>query len=429
MRTIVQLTPIEGLNALFHLRILAIICQVSVITLAVWGLSLELPLTPMFITVASLALWNAAVFWRLRMQWAATHQEVLLNLAVDATALTFLLYWAGGASNPFVSIYLIPIAIAAAALPVRHVWAISLTCIACYSFLVFFYTPLPPAHERFGEAFNLHVLGMWVNFILSAILMAVFVAGIAAAVRRRDQSLAMAREKALGNENIVALGTLAAGVAHELSTPLSSMTMVVDGLMERHASDAPLQRDLALVKSQIDVCKERLNETLASAGHHRSEGGRAMSLHGFCDRLLDQWRVIRPEIELQVHYTEPFAETIILAEQTIAQSIANLLNNAADASLENGSQQVTVSISGLDRQLRIHIDDEGKGVTAEQTEKAGRVSFSTKESGFGIGLVLSNASLARFGGEVVLNNRTGSGTRTEITLPLDELTIAEHPDE
>jgi two-component system sensor histidine kinase RegB len=378
----------------------------------------------MLLTVAFLAMWNMAVYWRLRKPWAATHLEIFLNLAVDNTVLTLLLYWAGGASNPFVFIYLVPIAIAAAALPARHVWAMSLMCAAFYSCLMLFYTPLPPVPERFGGDFNLHVIGMWVNFILSAVLMAVFVAGIAGAVRQKDRSLSKAREEALNNEKIVALGTLAAGVAHEISTPLSTMTVVVDELIDSLRGDEALSPDLDLLRKQIDVCKERLRDLLASAGHTRSEGGHAMPLRGFCDRLLDRWQVIRPEIELTVSYKEPFQDVTILAEQTLAQSITNLLNNAADASLENGSEHIAVVLYSADQRLEILIDDEGKGITQAQTEQASRAFFSTKRSGFGIGLVLANASLGRLGGEVLLKGAPKQGTRTEISLPLRDLIIS-----
>lgn len=425
LRTLSQLTPNRGLQALFWLRTFAVLAQATVIALALWGLSLDLPLAPMLFIVFGLAVWNAAVYWRLGKPWVATHLEILLNLAVDATALTLLLYWAGGATNPFVSLYLVPIAIAAAVLPGRYVWAISVLCIACYSFLMLFYTPLPPVHERFGGDFNAHVFGMWVNFLLSAALMALFVAAMANAVRRRERELSKAREEALSNEKIVALGAMSAGVSHEISTPLSTMTMVIDELMERPNQDESLYQELNLLRQQVDVCKEKIKEVLDSAGHSRSEGGRAMPLRRFIERLLDRWQVVRPEIEFKATYREPFFNPTILAEQTIAQSITNLLNNAADATLESGSRHIDITLLSDESRLVVQIDDEGRGITAEQSEQAGRVSFSTKQSGFGIGLILSNASLGRFGGEVLLKSRPRRGTRTEVSLPLQDLIIDE----
>ncbi len=419
------MTPNRGLEALFWLRTFAVLAQVTVIALAVWGLSLNLPLTPMLVTVAGLAIWNAAVLWRLGQPWVATHLEIALNLAVDAVALTLLLYWAGGATNPFVSLYLVPVAIAAAALPGRFVWAISFLCVACYSLLMLFYTPLPSVHERFGGDFNAHVFGMWVNFLLSAAFMALFVAGMAKAVRRRDHELAEAREAALNNERIVALGALSAGVSHEISTPLSTMTIVIDELAARTHQDESVYKELDLLRGQVNLCKERITEVLDSVGHSRSEGGHGMSLRGFLGQLLDRWRIVRPEIEFETVYREPFSNPVILAEQTIGQSITNLLNNAADATIENGGKHIVVAFSSKDGVLVVEIDDEGAGISAEQGRQVGTLAFSTKESGFGIGLILSNASLGRFGGKVLLKSRPGGGTRTEVNIPLRGLTIHE----
>ncbi len=427
MNSIASMSPTKSLKALFWLRTFTILGQLSVIALVETKLAMALPLMPILITVGGLALWNLAAYWRQSKPWETTQLEIFINLAIDATALTFLLYWSGGATNPFVSLYLIPIAIASAALSARYIWSTSLICILYYSFLMLFYTPLPPMHGDYGSDFNAHVFGMWVNFILSAALMATIVAGISQAIHKRDQSLAKAREDALGNEKIVAMGTLAAGVAHEISTPLSTMTMLADELLHVPDPDQRLHPDLILMRKQIDICKERIKELLTHAGHTRSEGGAAVLLRQFIERIVDQWQLMRPEIEYTLSFNEPFQNPVILAEQTIAQSITNLLNNAADATLEKGNKHVLISLSNIQQVLNIQIDDEGPGITPALADQIGKVPFSTKASGFGIGLVLSNASLGRFGGEVTLSNRPKQGVRTEIKLPLNELIIEGNP--
>ncbi len=427
MNSIASMSPTKSLKALFWLRTFTILGQLSVIALVETKLAMELPLMPMLITISGLTLWNLAAYWRQSRPWETTQLEIFINLAVDATALTFLLYWSGGATNPFVSLYLIPIAIASAALSARYIWSTSLICIIYYSFLMLYYTPLPPMHGDYGSDFNAHVFGMWVNFILSAALMATIVAGISQAIHKRDQSLAKAREDALSNEKIVAMGTLAAGVAHEISTPLSTMTMLADELLHVPDPDQLLHPDLILMRKQIDICKERIKDLLDHAGHTRSEGGHALLLRQFIGRVVDQWQVMRPEIECTLSFNEPFQNPVILAEQTIAQSITNLLNNAADATLENDNTHIVVSVLNTQQELNIQIDDEGSGITPGLADQIGKVPFTTKESGFGIGLVLSNASLGRFGGEVTLTNRSVQGVRTEIRLPLNELIIEESP--
>ncbi|MCF6355973.1 MAG: ATP-binding protein [Candidatus Polarisedimenticolaceae bacterium] len=420
------MSPSRSLKALFWLRTFTILGQLAVVALVKIELAMELPLLPILTAIGALALWNLAAYWRQRQPWESTQLEIFMNLAVDITALTFLLYWTGGATNPFVSLYLIPIAIASAALSARYIWLTSLLCVAYYSFLMLFYTPLPPIHSDYGSDFNAHIFGMWINFILSAILMATIVAGISRSIHQRDKSLAKAREEALGSEKIVAMGTLAAGVAHEISTPLSTMTMITDELLHLPDPDQQLHPDLMLMRKQIEICKERIKELLDHAGHSRSEGGHAVPLRQFINRIIDQWQLMRPEVECGVHLNEPFQNPTILAEQTIAQSITNLLNNAADATLEEGSKRVIINISNVQQELVIQIDDEGPGISPEIASQMGKIPFSTKASGFGIGLALSNASLGRFGGGVTLTNRAGQGARTEVKLPLHELIIEEN---
>jgi two-component system sensor histidine kinase RegB len=201
------------------------------------------------------------------------------------------------------------------------------------------------------------------------------------------------------------------------------MTMIIDELMLRPEQDESLHHDLTLLKGQVDSCKQKIQQLLESAGYSRSEGAKATALRRFVVQTLDGWQVIRPEIEFNVIYVEPFDNPVILAEQTIAQSLINLLNNAADASIENDSRKIHILVNSRDQTFVMQIDDEGKGITPEQTQRAGVVSFSTKASGLGIGLILSNASLGRFGGEVALETRPEGGTRTLISLPLKELII------
>ena len=424
MNTIAQLTPITILRSLFWLRCIAVTGQSAAVVFAHQALGVDLPLLPVALCIGSLLAWNAIVWWRLRQTWIATHIEVFLNLAVDTFALTGLLYLSGGATNPFVSLYLVPVAIGAAGLPTRYVWSILAMCAGFYSFLMLQYTEMPAAHRHMETDFNTHVVGMWVNFLLSALLVAVFVAAIATAVRQRDLSLSRAREKALNDEKIVALGTLASGVAHEISTPLSTMTVLVDEMLSEERDKSASREDLEMLRDQISICRKGIATLLDSAGHSRSESARALPLRQFIADSLQQWQTIRPEISLTTHFEQPFEDPQVLAEQTIAQSIINLLNNAADASLENGGNRVELHLSSQQRQVRIQIDDEGKGITPKQAEQSGSAFVSTKEGGFGIGLVLSNATLARFGGEVSLSRLARGGTRTDILLPLERLLIS-----
>lgn len=129
--------------------------------------------------------WNALVFWRLRWLRGVSHGEVAVNLAVDIAAFTAVLYLTGGPTNPFVSLYLVPIALAATSLPARYAWSIGGLCGAGYTLLLAQHVPLPSVQGRFGGDFDLHVLGMWVNFLVAAALIVFFVGPTVERVGRR----------------------------------------------------------------------------------------------------------------------------------------------------------------------------------------------------------------------------------------------------
>src|SRR3569833_1451165 len=138
---------------------------------------------------------NQATVLRLwRHATRVTEQELFLHLLSDVLILTALLHFTGGSTNPFVSLFLVPLTLAAAALTGRYTWAVAAAAVCCYSLLMVWYVPLPHQH---GDNFTLHVLGMWFGFVLSAVLISYFAVKMNATLRARELALASAREERL----------------------------------------------------------------------------------------------------------------------------------------------------------------------------------------------------------------------------------------
>jgi len=411
--------PIGILRLLFWLRAFAIVAQCAAVWVAQYVLAAPLPIRPIVVTVGALALWNVLGFRDLYSDRRVRHGEVALHLIVDVAAFTSMIYFTGGYTNPFVSLYLLPISLAAASLPAAYAWSIGALCGVCYSLVWRWHVPLPPVNERFGSDFDLHVAGMWVNFLIAATLIVFFVGRTARVLRRRDEELAALRESALRDQQIVELGTLAAGTAHELNTPLSTLAILVEELNE--TASTPAQREhLSVMAEQIQSINERLNRIASSVGAARSEGARQVGLRAYLEELVEQWRGAHPEIDLGVTFDLPEADTLIVAEATIGQVIRNVLDNAAHATLANGRGSVAVHVRCRGTRLDIAVIDEGAGLDPSLREIGLRV-VSTKERGLGIGLLLSRAALERFGGRIELANRPAGGVEAQIHLPLDEL--------
>lgn len=410
----------SNLRRVFVLRGIEIGALVLALVLAHRVLELPLMLPPIVAVLVLLALVNLFTWWRLRRAWPVADGEFFGQLLVDVFAVTVLLYYSGGSTNPVVSLYLMPLVIAAITLPAAYTWAMALLTAACYTLLMFNYYPLMPKSGDYSTAIYLHLTGMWLTFVLSAFLIAFFVVRMSHAIRERDRMLAAAREETLRNERIVALGTLAAGAAHELGTPLSTMAVVARELQREYTTPPELAEDLQLLREQVDNCKHILSGMLASAGQTRLEDageGDGVALDAYFDELLEKWRLMRPGAAAATHWRGPRPAPTIMAEPTLSQALLNLLNNAADAS--PGS--VEIEVDWDDSRLFLDIRDRGPGLSPEAVQRAGQPFFTTKGHGIGIGLFLANATIERLGGKVALLNRDGGGAVTEVRLPLSKL--------
>ena len=411
-----------NLGRLVVLRNIAIAGQAVTLAVVVYGMDMSLPVLPMTGVMLALACVNLLTWWRLRSPAPVTDAGLFGQLLLDVIALTVLLYYSGGSTNPFVLMYLMPITLTAAALPGIFSWLMAAITVACYSLLMVSYRPMPHVHSQHGSEFDLHVMGMWLGFVVSAGLIAYFVVKMGQTLRDRDAALAALREDQLRNERILALGTLATGAAHELGTPLSTMAVLLKEMERDAGNDAVLSGELGILRDQVNRCKHILSSLSASAGHARAEAGSGMPLDDYLQKLLADWRVMRPTARLEDVCDGTRPAPRILTEQTLSQAIINILNNAADAS----PGQIEMQAHWDARELRIDICDRGAGLAPAVEQNAGTLFFTTKEPGhgLGLGLFLAHATLNRFGGQVELFNREGGGACTRLILPLSSLLVS-----
>ena len=155
-------------ETLAWLRLCAFPAQALTVAIVAFGLRMAIPLAPLALGIGALAAFAAFAFWRLRQPWPVRPAEAFGHIAVDIGVLAWLLYFSGGVTNPFVSLLVVPIALAAAALPLRYVIAVAGLAAACYVFLVPWHVALPPPHAAGAGGFNLHVAGTAANFAVIA---------------------------------------------------------------------------------------------------------------------------------------------------------------------------------------------------------------------------------------------------------------------
>lgn len=382
-----------------------------------WALPLDGGiLTALFLLI----LFNAWSLWRLRRQSQVGEGDLLWQLVVDVVLMTLVFARSGAASNPFVSWYLVPLAIASATQGLRFALALSAFTGLAYSFLLAQSQALPwftshagwaqaTAHMH-AESFSWHVLGMWLNFILSAGIITFFVSRMSGALRDQDQALALQHERLLQHEQVVALGALAAGAAHELGTPLSTMTVIARDLDTELANHFPadnrVREDVAILRQQLALCREVLQSL-----REQTLSPPRMDLSDYLHALVERLRVLHPACCFELSPALPALS--VQPPATLAQVLTSLLDNAAQAAHSRVGLTVLAQTAGC----VIRVQDDGPGISPEIHARLGQAFVSSRENGLGLGYFLSHATINQLGGRLQFSSPAAGGTLTELYLP------------
>ncbi|MSP86255.1 MAG: HAMP domain-containing histidine kinase [Methylotenera sp.] len=420
-----------NMQRLIMLRSVVMVC-LSLVIFILRQTSVPLPVLPLSLAIVALGLFSLVAWWRLKhtqqTHQAITQQELLLQLLGDIAALSVLFYFSGGYSNPFIWMYLLPVTVAAVALRAAYAWAVASLSITCYTLLMFYHVPLSHLHlhahvdGQSAVQLDIHLVGMWIGFVVSSIIVAIFIARIGQNLRDYDKTIAAVREKALESERMLALGTLATSAAHELGTPLATMAVVSKELSQEYASQPELLKQLEILQKQVSRCKEILSSITRNAGQTRAESGHGLPISEFILEAIQRWRDTRPATELLVTMPSSGFDPMILIDRTLTQAILNLLDNAADESPE----RIVFEADWTEKLLTIQIRDFGRGLSTETKRQLGTPFFTSKnEEGMGLGVYLTQTTLARYDGELSLNNHAEGGVLTSVKLPLAKLKVAQ----
>jgi two-component system sensor histidine kinase RegB len=407
---------LDNLRNLLLIRSIALLGQIGVLVYVLMVSRTTAGLLGPVVSLAALGLLTMGTLWRTTRPWPVADQEFLAQLLLDVLGWTALMYFTGGANNPFVSYYIVPLVIAAAVLPWRYTWMVAAASLLAYSLLLYVYRPFPlftpHAAMGHGDGANVHILGMWFNFLFSVCLITYFVVRMAATLRHQETQAVRRREERLRNDQIMAVASLAAGTAHELGTPLSTMTVLVDEILEDGDLGQQAREDCLVLREQLRQCRSTLAELSRTAELPATGERRRMAVGDFARGVVERWAVRRPGMVYDFDCAGP--GPAVELDLTMDQALENLLNNAADS----GSERVKVSVEWDRKAARISVRDRGPGVPPELLESLGKPVIHADRSGLGIGLMLSQASVERHGGSIELRNLREGGALATLTLPL-----------
>lgn len=363
-----------------------------------------------------------------RSSLLAVRRHVYLQIAVDLAILTALLHFSGGITNPLALFYLFHAFIAALVLSVRAAVVVALASLGLLIALGFTeragWLPHHALRIALIDLRQVSPLGLWLLVFAYATTLAFsiyFVATVLARLRRQERELVrLGRHLAL-SEKLASVGTLAAGVSHEINNPIGVIRAKVQILRYRIEDSDPAEKLLAEL-DVIDKHARRIGQITAGLLQFSRETP-------FELRDVDPAQLVREAadlvrvpfqaagVELQVGEVPPGIGSVRGSPNHLLQVLINILLNAKDAS-PRGSV-VALGCEHRGKEVAFDVRDHGVGIPVAHLEKVFDPFFTTKDvdKGTGLGLAISHGIVERHQGRIEVESEVDRGTLFRIVLP------------
>jgi two-component system sensor histidine kinase RegB len=408
---------------LIELRWIAVVGQVTTIAGAILVFHVSLPLVQMLQVLACLIAFNIASHLRWHEKRPVTNRELFAALLVDVAMFTLQLYLSGGTTNPFAFLYLLQVIISAVLLEAWSTWTIVGITLACLAWLAVFAKPLALPFDHARGIGSLYVQGMLICFALNAALLVIFVSRISNTLRTKAAQLADLRQRAAEEDHIVRMGLLASGAAHELGTPLATLSVILGDWkrMPEFKKNPELLEEIAEMQTQLKRCKSIVSGVLLAAGETRGESAARTTIRTFLDQLVDEWKASRP-VHGFTYNNEIRDDVPVVFDSALRQMVDNVLDNALEASPDWVGLDARVE-NGI---LSLSVTDAGPGFAPAMLAQFGKPYQSSKgRPGGGLGLFLVVNVARTLGGSVAASNLPEGGALVKLTLPLSAIALEE----
>ncbi len=403
-------SPVVAHLWLTRLRWAAFVGEGAFVTLADRAFHIPLAIGPLAALLLLTAVSN--LYIRFKPRVVETQARVWVVLLFDSLVLTAVLWLSGGAANPFTVFYLVLVALGALLLDTER--AVAIAVVTSLGFASLFLAGNTPASVALhhGPAFTLHLQGMWLAYACSASFVTFFVTKIVRALRERDAEVMVLQRRNAQAEKLASLSTLAAGAAHELGTPLSTIAVIAKEL-QNAASTSELESDARTIRAEIERCRMIVAKLAARAGDSVGEVARSVTLDNVVDDLRRELGDRASHVSFAAHSDAQFSAP----REGLAQVLVNLVNNALDAQRKPLPIEFRAAVKG--DCVEFEVRDQGEGVAAHIQARLGEPFVTTKPpgKGLGLGLFLVCAFAERNAGRFDLLSRSEGGTLARLALP------------
>lgn len=418
MTTLVQDQPLHPLrnvrlDTLVRLRWLIVIGQALSVISVEWGLEYDLPQRACFAVIGLSALLNVALRLRFRPTQRLDPDRVAWLLAFDIAELAVLLFLTGGLQNPFAFLFLGPVILAATALPPRYTVLLGAIVVFFATVLIFVHYPLPWDPEDPLELPALFVLGVWLALLLAMGFIGIYAWQISEESRQLSDALAATEMVLAREQHISQIDGLAAAAAHELGTPLATITVIVKEIERSLSATSPHRDDVRILRDQTQRCREILSKiTELSSSANPFD-------HAKLSVLIEE--VVSPHRDLGIAIVvemppERTLEPVSRRNSGIIYGLGNIVENAVDFA----KSRVTITAKWTEDDVLLTITDDGPGFAPEILARLGdpyvtsrpsqrddkeEESNDSDDSGFGLGFFIAKTLLERSGGTLSFDNR------------------------
>ena len=427
--TLPEAAPRIALPWIVRLRYGLALGQAATILAVDQFLGVDLPLEWILILPALTLASNLWLSWWGSQEEAAERGNASGALAgifvLDTLCLTGILMLSGGPNNPFSLLYLVAITLSATILSKRQTWALGGLATICFGSLFWTYWPIPVLEmHRMEPGPNLHLIGMWVSFGVAAFLVAMFSGKISELLREREASLIQLQEELAKKDRLASLVTLAAGAAHELSTPLATIAVVAKEV-ERYAAQQEdeeseamdsLAEDSRLIRREVERCRKILTRMSMEGAEPAGEASVEVQVSDLLATTLGEFG---PSSRIRTKIADGAeAAKLVIPRRAVEQALVALIRNAVDASANRAMVTVSAAVEG--GSVQFLVEDTGGGMNEETLRHVGEPFFTTKEpgKGMGLGVFLVRTLAHRLGGGLTFESAVGRGTRVTFELPL-----------
>ncbi len=403
------------LRALVLIRWAAVSGQLFTVVIVHWGMDFHLPIAAALSVIGASALLNLAVSIGRAPTARLDDRDAAVFLSFDVIQLAALLYLTGGLHNPFAILLLAPVAIAATILSFASTLAICFLAIVAISLIALVRRPLPwiGAEPALPE---MYVACIWVGLVLTNFLIAVYAWRVAEEARRMAAALSATSAALAREQQMSALGALAASAAHELGTPLGTITLVARELQREVAPGTALGDDIALLAQEAARCRDILTRLTLQPTQDTSDAYRLVPLPAIVEAAAAPYK----RAEIAVHFSAdpaepdgPAAAPLQSRSAEILQGLGNLLQNA----IQFARADVLVHTSWTQRRAWVEIEDDGPGFPPDVLESLGEPYISTREGDgghMGLGVFIAKSLLERSGARLAFANAASGGARVVV---------------